>query len=37
MNEQNVAKGQGNNCQECRMWANQFLGLHIPLPGEVTV
>jgi|ERR1035441_9487621 hypothetical protein len=23
--------------EKCRMWANQFLGLSIPLPGEVTV
>lgn len=22
--------------EECRMWANEFLGLQIPLPGEVT-
>jgi hypothetical protein len=23
--------------EKCRMWANEFLGLQIPLPGEVTV
>jgi hypothetical protein len=23
--------------EKCRMWANEFLGLEIPLPGEVTV
>jgi hypothetical protein len=23
--------------ERCRMWANDFLGLQIPLPGEVTV
>jgi hypothetical protein len=22
--------------EKCRMWANEFLGLEIPLPGEVT-
>jgi hypothetical protein len=22
--------------EKCRMWANEFLGLQIPLPGEVT-
>lgn len=22
--------------EKCRMWANEFLGLNIPLPGEVT-
>jgi hypothetical protein len=23
--------------EKCRLWANEFLGLNIPLPGEVTV
>ncbi len=23
--------------EKCRLWANEFLGLTIPLPGEVTV
>jgi len=23
--------------EKCRLWANEFLGLQIPLPGEVTV
>lgn len=23
--------------EKCRMWANEFLGLQIPLPGEVTL
>ena len=23
--------------ERCRMWANEFLGLQIPLPGEVTI
>ena len=23
--------------EKCRVWANEFLGLQIPLPGEVTV
>ena len=23
--------------EKCRMWANEFLGLQIPEPGEVTV
>lgn len=23
--------------EKCRMWANEFLGLNIPLPGEVSV
>jgi hypothetical protein len=23
--------------EKCRIWANEFLGLQIPLPGEVTV
>lgn len=22
--------------EKCRMWANEFLGLQIPLPGEIT-
>jgi hypothetical protein len=23
--------------EKCRLWANEFLGLQIPLPAEVTV
>jgi len=23
--------------EKCRLWANEFLGLNIPLPGEVNV
>jgi hypothetical protein len=23
--------------EKCRLWANEFLGLNVPLPGEVTV
>ena len=23
--------------EKCRLWANEFLGLQIPLPGEVSV
>jgi hypothetical protein len=23
--------------EKCRVWANEFLGLNVPLPGEVTV
>jgi hypothetical protein len=23
--------------ERCRVWANEFFGLQIPLPGEVTV
>ena len=23
--------------ERCRLWANEFLGLSVPLPGEVTI